>query len=302
MMDPNLKIAFSEGGLMALNVAIALIMFGVALSIDASHFRLLVRKPKPVLVGAISQFAVLPALTAGLIFLWQPDPGLGMGMLMVASCPGGSVSNFFSMVGKGNVALSVTLSALSTMLAALLTPLNFYLWMLAIYGQDFAREFELSFFDLLQTLAIILLIPVTTGLLFKWKFPRTAARVLPWFQNGSFLVLLAIIAVAFWGNRGLFLDYIGTIFMLVLVHNTVALASGYYWARLWKLSVQNCRTISLETGIQNSGLGLIIIFSFFDGNGAMSFVAAWWGIWHIISGGSLAYHWRKRGRIQSRVK
>lgn len=293
MMDPEITIRFSESGLMALNLAIALIMFGVALSIEGAHFRLLVRQPKPVILGAVSQFLGLPLLTAGIILVWQPDPGLGMGMLMVACCPGGSVSNFFSMVGRGNVALSVTLSGLSTLLAAVLTPLNFYAWMIAIYGPHAAQEFELSFLDMLQTLTVILLIPVGLGLLFKGRFPRTATRVLPWFQYGSFLILMTIIVLAFWKNRSLFLDHIGAVFLLVLTHNAMALVSGYYWAKAWKLSVQNCRTIALETGIQNSGLGLIIIFSFFDGNGAMSFVAAWWGIWHIVSGGLLSYTWRR---------
>lgn len=290
----GLNLAFSAESLAALNGAIFLIMFGVALDLKTAQFKAILAAPKPVLTGVLSQWVILPALTVGLVALVEPHPFLGMGMVLVACCPGGSVSNFFSSVAGGNVALSISLSMVSTLGAAVITPLSFALWTGVLYGNEWAGTFSLSFVDMIKTLAIILLIPVALGILIQAKFPRTAKRIFPWFQRGSFLVLLAIIGLAFFTNRTVFFEAIAWVFGLVLVHNALALLSGYGLAALLKNKRNDCRTIALETGIQNSGLGLVIIFSFFGGNAGMGLIAAWWGIWHIVAGSSLAWWWRKR--------
>lgn len=300
-MELGAELNFSPESLHALNAAIFLIMFGVALNLRAEHFRMLFTAPKPVLTGLVSQLLILPALTAALVWMLNPHPMLALGMLLVACCPGGSVSNFFSLVAGGNVALSVSLSALTTLGAAVFTPLNFAFWSSVVLPASVVADFQLSFTDLLQTLMIILVIPVVLGLVVQRFWPKTAVRLKPWFSTGSFVVLLAIIGVAFWNNRGLFAEAIDKIFVLVLLHNAVALLAGYLLARITRNSLQNCRTIAIETGIQNSGLGLIIIFSFFEGNGGMGMVAAWWGIWHIVSGSTLAALWKRRP-VQETVK
>ena len=299
-MNTEAVLHFSPASLQSLNAAIFLIMFGVALNLKSEHFKLLFTHPKPVLTGLLSQLLVLPALTAGLVWVLKPDPDLAMGMLLVASCPGGSVSNFFSLVAGGNLALSVSLSAVTTLTAALLTPLNFGLWSSLVMPTE-AAAFSLSFVDLVQTLVIILLAPVALGLLVQRYFPATSQKLKPWFSTGSFVVLLAIIGVAFWNNRALFAGAIERIFLLVLLHNGLALLSGYLLAKVLGNRKRDCRTIAIETGIQNSGLGLIIVFSFFGGNSGMGMVAAWWGIWHIVSGSTVATFWKRRP-TQSTVK
>ena len=150
-----------------------------------------------------------------------------------------------------------------------------------------------------RTVFLILGIPVILGMFVGMKFPRFTKRVDKTVQATSVVFFVGFIAAALAGNFDLFLRYIHLIFFLVLIHNGLAYMCGYYFLKLFKVSEINCRTISIETGIQNSGLGLALIFNprIFPPElqlGGMAFIAAWWGIWHIIAGLILAFYWRKR--------
>ncbi len=206
-------------------------------------------------------------------------------MFLVAACPGGNVSNYFSLVGKANVALSVSLTAFSTLASVVLTPLLFQFWG-NLYGPTatLLQRIDISFMDVLLQILLILTLPVALGLLTASLFPKLTDRIAQPIRHLSFLMLLGFIAVAFYANARQFVLYIDLVFGLVLLHNAGALASGYLLARGVGQSVENSRSISIETGIQNSGLGLVLIFTFFGGHGGMALVAAWWGIWHILAG------------------
>lgn len=269
-------------------------MFGVAINLRWSDFLLVLKHPKSVIAGLISQFLLLPALTFLLILVIQPRPSFALGMMLVAACPGGNISNFMASMAKGNAALSVSLTAVSSSLAIFMTPLNLALWA-SFYSptQAILTSVSLDFWNLLKTITILLLIPIVLGMLLRRYQPRVADRLHPIMHYGSIAIFALIILLAFQANFDLFIKYIHYVILLVFIHNTLALTAGYQIGRLFKLPNADRKSIAIETGIQNSGLGLILIFSFFDGLGGMAIVAAWWGIWHIISGLSLAAFWNR---------
>jgi len=301
LMD-HTELNFSQDGLLILNIAIAFIMFGVALGITPDSFKSLVVKPKATIVGVVSQFVLLPALTFGLVMLLNSfhliTPGVGLGMLLVASCPGGNVSNFISSYANGNAALSVGLTAIATIGAIFITPLNF-----AFYGSMFAARspllvpIEINPFEMFKTVVLLLGIPIVLGMGFAWKFPKITKRIFKPIQNLSVVFFMGMVVIMFVNNFEHFLNYMIWIALIVFIHNLLALSTGYSAASVFKVNKRNRRTISIETGIQNSGLGLVLIFNpaIFPESldtGGMSIVTAWWGIWHILAGLIIARIWR----------
>jgi BASS family bile acid:Na+ symporter len=272
----------------------------VALSIKPEHFKTLALNPKPVILGVISQYVLLPALTFLLVLILRPSTAVAMGMILVAACPGGNVSNLISSISKSNITLSVSLTALTTVMSLFMTPFNFAFW-----GSLYAKHSPLLVpitidpVEMFRTVFLILGIPVILGMFVGMKFPKFTKRIDKTVQTASILFFVGFIVAALAGNFSLFLRYIHLIFFLVLLHNGLAYVSGYYFPKLLKVNEINCRTISIETGIQNSGLGLALIFNprIFPPElelGGMAFIAAWWGIWHIIAGLMLAFYWRRR--------
>ena len=285
---------FSEANLFYLNLSLGFIMFGVAINLRIADFVRVIQKPKAALAGMLSQFIVLPALTFLLVLIIQPRPSFALGMMLVAACPGGNISNFMTAMARGNTALSVSLTAVSSTLAIVMTPINIAFWG-SMYAPtaEILTEVSLDFWQLLKTITMLLLIPIVLGMLLrKWK-PAIADRLHPVMHYSSIAIFVAIVIMAFSANVDLFLSYIHLVVLLVLAHNAVALLAGYKLGALFGLESQDRRSIAIETGIQNSGLGLILIFGFFEGLGGMAIVAAWWGIWHILSGLSLAYFWSR---------
>jgi BASS family bile acid:Na+ symporter len=301
----HIRLNFSQGSLVFLNIALAIIMFGVALSIKMDDFKEVVKKPKPTIIGYISQFFVLPALTFLLVLLIKPTPSVALGMIMVASCPGGNISNFLSSLAKGNSALSVTMTALATLSAIFMTPFNFSFWggLYVNYynkrGGEFLRTLEIEPLQMFITVFIILGIPVILGLLFNNYFPRIALKVKKPLQRFPILFFLIMVFVMLKNNFEQFTVSIHLIFIIVLLHNAIALGSGFGLASIFNLKRKDRRSISIETGIQNSGLALTLMFNpkIFPPDfelGGMAVIAAWWGIWHIISGLIMASLWGRK--------
>lgn len=275
-------------------------MFGVAINLRGEDFIRVLNNPKAAFAGILSQFIILPVLTFLLILIIQPRASFALGMMLVAACPGGNISNFMSAMARGNAALSVSLTAVSSTLAIILTPINLTLWA-GFYPPtaNILTEVSLDFWQLLKTITMLLLIPIVLGMVLrKWK-PGVADRLHPVMHYSSIGIFVAIVLMAFSANFDLFLQYIHLVILLVLVHNAIAITAGYQMGRVFKLDEQDKRSIAIETGIQNSGLGLILIFSFFDGLGGMAIVAAWWGIWHIISGLSIAWFWNRNAELST---
>jgi len=286
---------FDSESLFFLNLTLAVIMFGVALNITISDFLRIVKNPKSILIGILSQFILLPAFTFLLVTIIQPLPSIALGMFLVAACPGGNISNFMTHYAKGNAALSVSLTAISTLLAIVMTPLNFQLWS-GLYGptSNLINTISLSPLEMVKVISLLLGVPLILGMLVQNYFPKFALKTAPIFKIGSILFFIALIILALSKNIDIFKKYIHYVFIIVLVHNILALILGYSVASIAGLSKRNRRTLAIETGIQNSGLGLLLIFSFFNGLGGMAILAAFWGIWHIVSGLTIAIFWSKK--------
>lgn len=290
----QINLNFSPESLIVLNIILGFVMFGVALELKMQHFKELIRAPKSYLVGLSSQFILLPGITFILILILDPSPEIALGMILVSSCPGGNISNFFSSLAKVNVALSVSLTALSTLLSTIMTPLNFSIWAGLYLGtRNVTESISLNPSDMFLNILLLLGLPVAMGMYFSSRFPRITDKILNPIKKASMVIFILFVIVAFSNNYEIFIDYIQLVIVVVFLHNSIAIISGYYYGKILGLSTINCRTIAIETGIQNSGLGLIIIFTFMEGNGSMAIVAAWWGIWHIISGFFLAFIWSK---------
>lgn len=292
MSVDNLRLNFNQDSLWILNIILALIMFGVALELKVEDFKRLLLTPKTAAVGIISQFVALPALTFLLVNIIQPHPSVALGMIMVAACPGGNISNFMTHMAKGNTALSVSLTAFGTVLAIFMTPLNLQLWG-GLYPPtaNLLREVSLNAWDMLETIILLAGIPLVLGMVAANFWPSFASVVSRWLKPVSIIVFIAFVLIALSNNLDNFMNHIGLVIGIVFLHNLIALSSGFFLARWSGLNFADQKTIAIETGIQNSGLGLFLIFSFFDGLGGMAIIAAWWGIWHVISGLALATYW-----------
>ena len=288
----NIHINFDSNTLWALNLALALVMFGIALEISMADFKTLIKKPKVVLTGVFSQFVLLPLVTFLLVLVLQPLPSIALGMFMVAACPGGNISNFITHLSKGNAALSVTLTAIATLLAIVMTPLNLQFWS-SLYGptQVLLKEVAISPFDMIKLVALLLGLPLILGMLLNHLKPKLAIGLARFFKIASLVFFVVLIFLALYKNKDIFLDYIFYVFWIVLLHNLIAFLTGFSLAKAMGFSKENIKSITIETGIQNSGLGLLLIFTFFDGLGGMALLTAFWGIWHLISGLLLASIW-----------
>lgn len=280
---------FSPTSLQILNAVLAIVMFSIAIDLKPADFRRLGRAPKPVLVGLLSQFLVLPALTFSLILVTAPQPSIALGLILVAACPGGNISNFITHRARGNAALSVSMTAFSSVAAIVLTPLNIGFWG-SLYGptREILQKTSIDPVSVAITVGLMLITPLCLGLLLNVKRPDIAARLRMPLQYVSMGIFLGFIALALAANWALFLQVSGGVAALVFMHNALALFGGYAMATLMRLSDFDRRAVMIETGIQNSGLGLILIFGFFGGLGGMAVVAALWGVWHVITGIALA--------------
>ena len=291
----DIKINFDTEGLWILNIAIAIIMFGVALGITIDDFKLLLKNPKTLFVGILSQFILLPAFTFLAILFIEPHPSFALGMMMIAACPGGNVSNFFSKMAGGNAALSVSLTAFATLICIFMTPLNLQFWG-SLYGptNEILKTVSLNPVDLFKLVSLILGIPLIAGMLIKHYHTEMAIKIEKLLKPISMTVFIVLIFVAFSQNLAVFVNHIHNVLLLVIFHNVFAFILGYFTAKSFGLNKQDCKTISMETGIQNGGLGLLLIFGFFDGLGGMALLAAFWGIWDVFSGMALATFWGRK--------
>ncbi|WP_437370798.1 bile acid:sodium symporter family protein [Maribacter litoralis] len=298
----NVHINFDSGSLWVMNLVLGLVMFGVALEISISDFKPLWLKPKALIAGLVSQFIALPAITFLLVYAIDPLPSIALGMFMVAACPGGNISNFISYLSNANTALSVSLTAMATMLAIVMTPLNFHFWsMLYAPSSSLINEISISSIEMFKLVFLLLGLPLLLGMFINYKIPELALKIAKKLKILSLVFFICLVFIALYNNRVIFMDYILYVFWIVLVHNLIAFSTGYSIGRLFGLAETSVRSITIETGIQNSGLGLLLIFTFFDGLGGMALLAAFWGIWHIISGLILAAFWNRKSVVKETI-
>jgi BASS family bile acid:Na+ symporter len=291
----TLQLHFNPDQMLVLNAAMAFLMFSVALDIRLEDFRRVVQFPRSIGVGILAQYLIFPLLTLAIIAVFNPPASVGLGMVLVSMCPSGNMTNFLSHYAKANVALSVTLNAIIILSASFLTPAGFLFWSAFVPGSEAVRQtFEISFSQMVIIIVELIVAPLLLGMWLNEKKTEFVAKIRPWAQRMSLLIFFSILVLALLGNRDNIVNFLGFVFVLVAVHNGVALAHGYALGRLFRLPELDCRTLAFETGIHNTALGLLLIFKFFGGLGGMALIAAWYGIWDLITGMSLAWYWKKR--------
>lgn len=288
-MDPVLldqvQLNFNPTGIAIINGAIGLMMLGVALELTVADFKRVIASPKAPLIGLFAQFLLLPAFTFLLVLIIKPYPSIALGMMLVAACPGGNLSNIMTYLAQGNTAVSISMTAISTVTAIVMTPLNISLWgSLNPATAAILKRVSLNPMDMFVTVFLILGIPLIVGMTVSHYFPGLAAKVRKPFKIFSLVFFIIIVCGALAANLQHFISYVGLVVVAVLIHNGLALNIGYWAARMAGLKEGDCRAVCIEVGIQNSALGLVLVFSFFQGLGGMAIVVAWWGIWHIIAG------------------
>jgi len=294
----DIHINFNADNLWLVNLTLSLVMFGVALDIKISDFSNLLKSPKPVIVGIISQFLLIPLVTFLMIIFINPSPSIALGMMMVAACPGGNISNFMTKLAGGNAALSVSLTAFASLAALIMTPLNFAIWG-SFYEPtaSILKTVKVSPTEIARFVLLILGIPLVLGMVINNYHPNMAGKASRFLKPVSILIFLSFIGGAFYNNLDIFMEHIHYVFIIVIAHNSLLLLVGFYFAKLNKLTYLDQKTLSIETGIQNSGLGLLLVFSFFDGLGGMALLVAFWAIWDILSGLLIAFFWSDKKKI-----
>ncbi|HIR83077.1 MAG TPA: bile acid:sodium symporter family protein [Candidatus Cryptobacteroides pullicola] len=309
----SISVSLNAGGMNTINIVLAFVMFGVALGIRPKTFIEVFKNPKSVLLGMLCQIVLLPLLSflLALAFGQSISWTMAMGMILVASCPGGNISNFMSSLSKANIELSVSLTAISTALAVLTTPFNFWLYgNLYLRFADIASEvphLSIPLWDVFKTIVILLGIPLVLGVMTSHYLPRVAQKLKKPLQWFSILFFIAMVVLSFMGNLDAFLKCIKYIFLVVLLHNLLALAIGWCVGSVCRVPRKDRRTLTIETGIQNSGLGLVLllgtsIFADFPPHGGALVITAWWGVWHIVSGLAVSTMFYLSDRRQSQKR
>lgn len=285
-----------------LGLILALMIFGVALELRFIAFRAVLQRPVSVFAGLIGQTLFLPWITLLITLFLDLPAGIELGMLLVAASPGGNLSNIITHLAHGNTALSVSMTAVSSAFAIITLPLNFTL---TAHSNPVTKamisgtgELHINSLMIIKGLIILLLLPLALGMSIGNFATKVAHKITPFFKRISSVIFLVFLVVAVGGNWKVFLDNIGFVFLIVVFHNLIALIIGNLIARAFQQDIPNRRAITIEVGMQNSGLALGLILTQFQAEPNMALVAAFWGIWHIVSGLLLVLFWRKFSPIE----
>ncbi|MDI9335574.1 MAG: bile acid:sodium symporter family protein [Gammaproteobacteria bacterium] len=291
----EVRLNFNPDSLQILNIVIGFIMFGIALDTKLEDFKRVVKVPLAMTVGIVAQFLLLPATTYGLSLALQVGPSIALGMLLVACCPPGNLSNVLTHRCGGNVALSVSMTAISNALCIVLMPVNFAFWgALHPTASPLLKTISLSPLDMTLHIIAIIGLPFVLGIWCAIKLPKLTARIKRPAGLLSIFLLVVFIVGAIAGNWQYFMDFVGLVLLAVVLQDAMAFAIGYFCARATGLAEYDRKAIAMEVGVRNAGLGLVLIFAFFEGLGGMAVVAGVWGFWDLIAGLILAEWWRKR--------
>ena len=295
-----IRIELAPGAVIIMPVLLAIVMMSVALNLHLSDFRIIRREPWRFAGAAGLQLLGLPLLTLGLVHLINPVPSIALGMIVVACCPGGNVSNFFTHLAKGDTALSVALTATSSLFAALMTPVSILFWT-SLYAPADALVSAVNIDALpfvIQT-TLMLAIPLLIGMVVAHRFPKTAAQVRPGFLIAAIAVLSFLIIGGLASNWEVFTGTAVLVLAIAILHNAAAFALGNLGARLMGMADKQRRSVTVEVGVQNTGLALVILLSQFEGLGGAAAITGLWSVWHLFAGAGLAALYRRLGGVTS---
>ncbi|MGA8257052.1 MAG: bile acid:sodium symporter family protein [Nocardioides sp.] len=284
------------GGLqLATKIVVGLFLFGIALDTKLADFRDVVRRPGVIAVGVIAQYVVAPALTVLLTLALDVRGSVAIGMLLVACCPAGNLSNLLTHRARGDVALSISLTGVSNVLAVVATPIAFAFWSgLNSNAEALLRDVSLEPWDVVGEVALLIGLPFAAGLFVGWRWSSFAERVKGYVEPGVLVLLLLVVVGGLAGQFDVFVDYVGDVALPIGAQNLLALGVGYATARACRLSVSGTRAMTFELGVRNTALAVVLALAFFGDLGGVVLVAALWGLWDSATGLALASWWRRR--------
>jgi BASS family bile acid:Na+ symporter len=265
-------------------LGLGVIMFGMGMTLDFEDFREILRKWRLVGFGMLMQYGIMPLLAVGISFVFGLPPEAVIGMVVVGACPGGTASNVIAYLAKANVPLSVTMTLASTCLAPILTPAIIY-WLLE-------KQINIDFLSMVQSVFWIVLFPLVDGLIVRRIFRKKLEPFLRYFPSLSVMVIALLIACIIGLSQKTLLAFPVMVLAAVVLHNSLGLAAGYGLARLAKCSKRDARTLAIEVGMQNSGLGVALAVKYFGAASALP--GALFSLWHNLSGVTLARKWRQQ--------
>lgn len=269
------------GGISVLSCLLGVVMFGMGTTLSVKDFVLVFKRPKDVFLGAVAQFLIMPLLAFGLATMFQLDPALTAGVILVGTCPGGTSSNVITFMSKGDLALSVTMTSVSTVLSPILTPAITYM----LIGTKIAFDPVGMFISILQ----IVIVPICLGVAVKTFLPKLAATATDYTPAVSSIAISLIIAGVIGGSKNAIIANIGIILLVVVLHNCLGYALGFAIARMVGLSWKKAVALSVEVGMQNSGLAVGLAKAHFASMAAATVPGAIFSAWHNISGAMLAW-------------
>ena len=265
---------------------LGIIMFGMGMTMTLADFKGVLQSPKAVGIGVAAQFIVMPSLAFVLCQLFNLSPEIAVGVILVGCCPGGTASNVITYMAKGNTALSVACTSVSTLLAPLLTPAIFYL--LA------SQWIEINAWSMLSSILQVVLLPIVLGLVVRAILKQKIQYYMPAMPLISVVAIVAIVAAIIAGSKGQILESGLLILAVVMLHNGLGYLLGFWASRLFKLPYADSKAVAIEVGMQNSGLGVALAAVHFAASPVTALPSAIFSLWHNISGPALATYWASR--------
>ncbi len=262
---------------------LGLIMFGMGVTLTPADFRQLWRKKAAVLLGVAAQYGCMPLIALGLGRVFSLDAPLVLGFVLLGACPGGTASNVIAYLARGNVALSVAMTLASTLMSPIMTPAIVYMLL--------GHSLHIPFLEIMYNIFMIILLPVAVGVLLRRGLERHKDVLLSVLPSVSIVAIAFTIAIVIALDRDLVLAFPAVILLVVILHNLSGMAAGYGIGLLFGFSVQDRRTMAIEVGMQNSGLGVALAAQFFSAQAALP--SALFSLWHNMSGIVCASWWRR---------
>lgn len=293
----QLQLELSDGFQLAVKVIVAIFLFGIALDTHLDDFRDVLRRPGVMAAGLVAQFVVMPALTVLLTLALDVRGSVAIGMILVVCCPAGNFSNILTYRARGDVALSISMTTASNVLAVVVTPIAVAFWCgLNPAADDLLRDVSIDTWDMAIEVALLIAVPFAAGLAVAWKWPAVSAVARRFVEPAALVLLLLVVVAGLAGQASRYLDYIGVVALAVILQNALSLAVGYGTGRGLRLPAPGVRTMTFELGVRNTGLALVLALGFFADLGGVAFVAALWGLWDVTTGLVLATWWKRASR------
>lgn len=290
----QLQLELPEAFQLGVKIVVGVFLFGIALDTRLSDFRDVVRRPLAIGAGLLSMFLVMPALTVLLTLALDVRGSVAIGMILVVCCPAGNFSNLLTYRAKGDVALSVSMTTASNVVAIVLTPIAVAFWCgLNPVADDLLRDVSIDAWGMAAEVALLIGLPFAAGLVVAWRRPTVAARARKVVEPAALGLLLLIIVAGLAGQAARYAEYIAAVAVAVVLQNTLSLLVGYGTGRGLRLPVPGTRAMTFEIGVRNTGLALVLALGFFDDLGGVALIAALWGLWDVIAGLAVASWWRR---------